>query len=301
MKEVFRRLRKIALSDETALILGESGTGKELVTRALHAGSARHEGPFVAVNTAALAESVLESELFGHEKDAFTGAAQLRIGLIETAEGGTLLLDEIGDMPLHVQVKLLRVIDCKEVLRVGSSVPVRVDVRIIAATNKNLELLVLEGKFREDLYFRLSGVQIELPPLRDRLGDLEILVGEFLAGSPEAARKGITQLSEAVLARFRDFAWPGNLRELRKFVNAMVVEDEDGTLDLDDLPAHVLRLLDQNSPGPSEGKSVDEVLKRHVLHVLGENRWHRGRSAAALGIDPKTLRDWLTKWGFGTE
>jgi len=297
MQEVFRRVRKAAASDVTLLVLGESGTGKELVARAIHEQSARHTAPFVPVNSAALAPSILESELFGHEKGAFTGASQRRIGLIEAAHRGTLFLDEIGDMPLQVQVKLLRVIENREIQRVGSSSPVRVDVRIVAATHKNLEDLVQEGKFREDLYFRLSGVQIELPPLRERLGDLEILVGEFLAGSSEATGKGITEVSTAVLDRFRAYAWPGNLRELRKFIDAMVVEDEDGMLDLDDIPAHIDRLLHRNPVKPADSLDLQQVLQKHVLHVLAENHWHFLRSAEDLGVDRKTLRRWLRKWG----
>ncbi len=297
MREVFRKVRKAAASEATLLILGESGTGKELVARAIHEQSSRRSAPFVPVNSAALAPSILESELFGHEKGAFTGASQRRIGLIEAAHSGTLFLDEIGDMPTHVQVKLLRVIESREVQRVGASAPVRVDVRIVAATHKNLEELVQEGKFREDLYFRLSGVQIELPPLRERFGDLEILVGEFLAGSAEASGKGITGVSAVVLDRFRTYAWPGNLRELRKFVDAMVVEDEDGMLDLEDVPAHIVRLLGQKNARPVEVRGCDEVLQRHVLHVLAENRWHHLRTAEDLGVDRKTLRRWLRKWG----
>jgi transcriptional regulator with PAS, ATPase and Fis domain len=301
MQEVFRQVLNAAASEATLLILGETGTGKELVARAVHERSARRARRFAAVNTAALAESVLESELFGHEKGAFTGSTERRIGIIEAASGGTLFLDEIGDMPLHFQVKLLRVIESREVQRVGASVPVPVDVRIIAATNKNLEALVREGKFREDLYFRLYGVQIELPPLRNRLADLEILVHEFLASSPQAVRKGVAQVSAGVLGRFRSYAWPGNLRQLRNFVDAMMVQDGDGILDVDDLPGHVLRLLNQHPPPLSAGRSADEVLKRHVFHLLGDNHWHYQRTAEDLGIDRKTLRKWLKKWGVAME
>jgi len=301
MQEVFRQVLNAAASDATLLILGETGTGKELLARAVHERSARRARPFGAVNTAALAESMLESELFGHEKGAFTGAAERRIGIIEAASGGTLFLDEIGDMPLHFQVKLLRVIECREVQRVGANVPVPVDVRIIAATNKSLESLIQEGRFREDLYFRLYGRRIELPPLRDRMADLEILVKEFLAGSAQAARKGIVQVSPAVFARFRSFSWPGNLRQLRNLIDAMVDEDEDGILDLDDLPGHILRLLNQHSSSSPTGRSADEVLKRHVFHLLNENHWHYLRTAADLGIDRKTLRKWLQKWGVAME
>jgi transcriptional regulator with PAS, ATPase and Fis domain len=297
MREVLRRLRKAADSAVTVLILGESGTGKDLVARALHAASVRAARPLVAVNPAALSPSVLESELFGHEKGAFTGAHETRVGLIEAADQGTLFLDEIGDMPLPVQVKLLRVIENMEILRVGASVPTRVDVRIIAATHKNLEALVREGKFREDLYFRLSGAVIELPPLRERLEDLEVLVHEFLADSSEATRKQVREVSPEVTELFRHYAWPGNVRELRKFVEAMVMEDEDGYLDLCDLPPHIARVLERAGARADADGVLPCEKKKRVLALLDRYRWNMSRTSRELGVHRSTLYAWLREWG----
>ncbi|RMH01913.1 MAG: sigma-54-dependent Fis family transcriptional regulator, partial [Planctomycetota bacterium] len=236
MVQVFELVRQAGPTDATVLILGESGTGKELVARSLHRLSARSRRRFVAINCAALSETLIESELFGHVKGAFTGAHAAKEGKFAYADGGTLFLDEIGDMPLPTQAKLLRVLEDRTVVPVGANEERPVDVRILAATNRDLEERVRAGRFREDLYWRLAVLAIELPPLRERLEDLPLLADHFRREFAERHGKEVERVDDAVVGRLREHDWPGNVREFRNVIETMVVLDQDGVLGLDDLP-----------------------------------------------------------------
>ena len=239
MREVLERVVQIAPVASTVLVTGESGTGKELVARGLHDLSPRRHKPFIAVNVAALSETLLESELFGHEKGAFTGAIDARRGLFELAHGGTIFLDEIGEMPLTTQTKLLRVLEQREFHRVGGEKAIRVDVRIVAATNQDLRQLVAIGEFRRDLYFRLNVLHIELPPLRDRRDDIPLLVEEFIRDASERHDRSFVGISPEAMEILRDYTWPGNVRELRNLVESMVVLAPGTVIGPQDIPADV--------------------------------------------------------------
>jgi len=239
MQRVLDVLAQISATNATVLIEGESGTGKELVARAIHNNSPRRARPFVGLNCAALSESILESELFGHEKGAFTGADQMRRGRFEYAQHGTLFLDEVGDMPMSTQIKLLRVLEEREIVRVGSNEPIKVDVRVIAATNRNLEELVREKRFREDLYFRLNVVRITLPPLRARPDDIPLLIDHFLRKFSDAYGKTIHGLTPQARSALYRYSWPGNVRELRNCIESMVVTSTGGVLDVEDIPPYI--------------------------------------------------------------
>jgi two-component system response regulator HydG len=247
MRQVFELVRRAGPTDATVMILGESGTGKELVARSLHRMSRRNEDRFVAINCAALSETLIESELFGHAKGAFTGAETAKVGKFAFADGGTLFLDEIGDMALGTQAKLLRVLEDKEVIPVGANEPEKVDVRIIAATNRNLLERVHQGKFREDLFYRLAVVQIPLPGLRQRPEDIPDLVSYFTSQFEEQHNKQVRTIRPEVIEQLQNHVWPGNVRELRNVVETMVVLDVDGVLGLDDLPV-MLRNLPRGLP-----------------------------------------------------
>ena len=299
MQRVFDTLGQISATNATVLVEGESGTGKELVARAIHNNSPRRARPFVGLNCAALSEGILESELFGHEKGAFTGADQMRRGRFEYADHGTLFLDEVGDMPMTTQIKLLRVIEQREIMRVGSNEPIRVDVRIITASNQNLEQLVREKRFREDLYFRLNVVRIQLPPLRARHDDIPLLIEAFIKEFSEENNKevaGITPEARSVLYRY---TWPGNVRELRNCIESMVVTSRGPVLDVQDIPPHI-----SSAPaGPGAGlevragmslEEVEEVVIRKTLDMTGGNR---EEAARILGIGERTLYRKLDKYG----
>ncbi|NJD18056.1 MAG: AAA family ATPase [Gemmatimonadetes bacterium] len=239
MREVLERVVQIAPVASTVLVTGESGTGKELVARGIHGLSPRRHRPFLAVNVAAISETLLESELFGHEKGAFTGAIDARRGLFELADTGTIFLDEIGEMPLATQTKLLRVLEQREFHRVGGERPLKVDVRIVAATNQDLRQLVAMGEFRRDLYFRLNVLHIELPPLRERRDDIPVLVEAFVKEASERHDRPFPGISPDAMQILRDYAWPGNVRELRNLVESMVVLAPGRTIDAQDIPADV--------------------------------------------------------------
>jgi DNA-binding NtrC family response regulator len=277
------------------LLVGESGTGKELVAAMVHAHSPRAAGPFVKVNCAALPESLLESELFGHVRGAFTGALQDRKGRFETAHGGTLLLDEIGEMPTSVQAKLLRVLQSKEFERVGESTPRRVDVRIVAATNQNLEAALREGTFREDLYYRLNGVRLRLPPLRERPGDVPLLVEHFAARAVE--RNGVPrpEVSPEVLRALRAYRWPGNVRELEHVVERMVVLARGGAVEVRHLPEELRAPAEEQPDGLV---SLEELERRHIVRVLAATKDYE-EAARTLGIDPATLWRKRKRYGLG--
>ena len=259
MREVLERVVQIAPVASTVLVTGESGTGKELVARGIHGLSPRRHKPFIAVNVAAISESLLESELFGHEKGAFTGAIDARRGLFELADTGTIFLDEIGEMPLATQTKLLRVLEQREFHRVGGEKPLKVDVRIVAATNQDLRQLVAMGEFRRDLYFRLNVLHIELPPLRERRDDIPLLVEEFIRDASQRHDRPFPGISADAMQILRDYAWPGNVRELRNLVESMVVLAPGSTIEAQDIPADVRggrgrTLLPAPIPRPSQGK-----------------------------------------------
>jgi two-component system response regulator HydG len=300
MQRVFDTLRQVSPTNATVLILGESGTGKELVARAVHANSPRRGNHFVPLNCAALSESILESELFGYEKGAFTGALQTRKGRFEYAHGGTLFLDEIGDMPGSIQIKLLRVIEYGEVFRVGSNEPIKVDVRLIAATNKDLTVLVKEGRFREDLYYRLKVVQVEMPPLRDRLEDLPLLVQSFLSEFATAQGKKVPEITPAAMELLYDYGWPGNVRELRNCIESMVVLDKDGKIDVEDIPRYV-KQPDLAEPSSSVGGvNLEEGEKDRIRKALAMCEGNREKAAKMLGIGERTLYRKIKRFGFNS-
>jgi DNA-binding NtrC family response regulator len=283
MKDLMATLERVAPSDLPVLIQGESGTGKELVAKAVHRLSPRGNFPFVALNCGAVPENLLESELFGHEKGAFTGALVRKPGLFEVADRGVLFLDEVGEVTGAVQVKLLRAIETKEFFHVGGTRPVRTDVRIVSATNKNLKVSMQEGNFREDLYYRLNGVTLKLPPLRDRRGDIPLLARHFMdryAPKKKISAKGL----EALQA----YAWPGNVRELQMVIQRAAILAGGDSLGPEDLPLDV-RDPSWKAAAVKTGLTLAEMEKEYITTVLAQNEGHRGRTAKALGIDPKTL------------
>jgi DNA-binding NtrC family response regulator len=298
MQEVFRIVHKVARSRSTVLIYGESGTGKELVARAIHVTSDRRDRPFLAVNVAALPETILEAELFGYEKGAFTGADARKIGLFEHASGSTLFLDEVGDLKRDLQVKLLRVLQEREVLRVGASEPVPVDVRVVAATNHDLEREVRAGRFREDLFYRLNVIPIALPPLRERRTDIPLLVDHFLAkhGEPGRTRVIAPEALEALVAYF----WPGNVRELESVVERTLLLADGDVIRLDDLPAAV-RMRSGSAAGglpvdiPDEGLDLDRLERSLIISALEKSGGNVTRAARLLGLSRRTLQYRLEK------
>jgi len=301
MQQLFELLGRVSSTSATVLVLGESGTGKELVAQAIHRNSPRKDGPFVAVNCAALAEGLIESELFGHVKGAFTGAHSANEGRIVHADGGTLFLDEVGDMPLDTQAKLLRVLENREVVPVGGHDEVAVDIRLVAATNRDLRQMVQEGTFREDLFFRLQVVSLHLPPLRERTGDIPILI-DHLIGEMNAEHgrqvSGITPEARMLLVRY---PWPGNVRELRNCIENMVVLARGPLLEKDDVPANV---AEDGGAGASSGGSyalagrslaeVERDLIAENLQLMGGNR---EKTARVLGMGERTLYRKIKEYG----
>jgi two-component system response regulator HydG len=298
MQKIFEVLRQAAPTSATVLILGESGTGKELVAKTIHQNSPRRNQPFVALNCAALSEGILESELFGHEKGAFTGAVQQRKGRFEYANKGTLFLDEVGDMPLATQVKLLRVLEEREIMRVGSNVPIKVDVRLIAATNQDLEQAVKDGRFRQDLYFRLKVVTIKLPPLRERQGDIPLLIEKFVREFAAEHRKRIEGVTPEARRILGTYAWPGNVRELRNTIEHMVVIAKGPILDTADLPDYIAG--EKHEPRAVEGLaglSLEDVERELIRHTLALTAGNREAAAKMLGIGERTLYRKINKYG----
>ncbi len=297
MQTVFDTLRQVSPSTATVLVTGESGTGKELVAKAVHANSPRRGSHFVPLNCAALSETVLESELFGHEKGAFTGADRQHKGRFEYAHRGTLFLDEIGDLPAAIQVKLLRVIEYGEVFRVGSNEPIRVDVRLIAATNQDLQALVRDGRFREDLYYRLKVVMVELPPLRDRLEDMPLLVQSFLQEFSGRDGRKVPEITPAAMEFLYDYSWPGNVRELRNCIESMVVLDKDGKIDVEDVPRYVRSPEQAQSPSGVSGVNLEEGERESIRKALGMSEGNREKAARMLGIGERTLYRKIKRYG----
>lgn len=309
MEHIFSLIRQVAPSKTTVLIEGESGTGKELVAQAIHSLSGRPENKFVVVNCAALSPQLLESELFGHEKGSFTGAGQRRIGRFEQADGGTLFLDEIGEIDPGTQVKLLRVLSERTIERVGSNTPIPVNVRIIAATNKSLKQLVQEGKFREDLYFRLNVVHIQMPPLRNRRDDIALLAATFLQEFARENNKEHKHLSPEAMQAVRAYSWPGNVRELRTAMEHGVVMNNSGQIELKHLPPQIASAEEENLQ-PSSGKGQEQnnpsntqnglvlngglnlsLLERTAIaQALEQSNGNRTTAAKMLGISRRTLQ-----------
>jgi two-component system response regulator HydG len=290
MQQVFSAIGKVAATPATVLITGESGTGKELVARAIHYSSPRASAPFVPVSCAAIPEGLLESELFGHVKGAFTGASETRAGFLQTAEGGTIFLDEISSTSLSTQVKLLRVLQEREVCMVGSTRARHVDIRILAATNKDLLGLVKKDAFREDLYFRLNVLTIDVPPLRDRGNDILILTRHFAARFAREMGKAAPGISDQALQVLRNYHWPGNVRELENVVQRLVVMNEGGVVEVPDLPS-LMRFSGLRNA--AFDRTLAEVEAEYIRNVLAGVNGNRTRAAEILGIDRKTLREKL--------
>jgi two-component system response regulator HydG len=288
VQKVFSAMEKAASSSVTILITGESGTGKELVARAIHYSSLRSSTPFVPINCGGIPESLLESELFGYVKGAFTGAADTRAGFFQTAEGGTIFLDEISETSLSMQVKLLRFLQDKEVFMVGARQPIKVDVRIIAATNKDLLDLINKGEFREDLYYRLNVIAIDIPPLREREGDILLLINNFAVKFAKEFSKPVPQFSENALQALRSYYWPGNVRELENIIQRLVIMSEGDTIDAPDLPS-LMRYSALKGVGPH--RTLAEVEVEHIRSVLASVTNNKTKAAEILGIDRKTLRE----------
>ena len=293
MQQVIEVIKVVARSNATVLITGDSGTGKELVARALHSQSYRKDKPFVAVSCAALPESLLESELFGHEKGAFTGAHAQRQGKFEVANKGTLFLDEIGEMSANVQVHLLRVLEEKEFTRVGGNELIKVDVRVISATNKDTKTAVANGQFREDLYYRLNVVTIELPPLRERKEDIPLLAQHFLKKFTVENQKEITGFSPEANDFLLKYEWPGNVRELENAIERAVILAKNSYIEVADLPPESLALA-RSAPLV---KSLAEVGKNHILNILSETGGNYTKAATILGISRVTLHNKIKAYG----
>jgi DNA-binding NtrC family response regulator len=300
--EVMKTVARVAPSQATVLITGETGTGKELIARAIHGFSDRAREHFVAINCSALAEGVLESELFGHVRGAFTGAAATRPGLFREADRGTIFLDEIGDVSPALQSRLLRVLQEREITPVGADTPVRVDVRVLAATHQDLDELVKQGRFRGDLFYRLNVVTVELPPLRERLQDLPLLVHHFLRQFAAAHRRGPVALAPDAEALLLGYSWPGNVRELQNVLERAIVLAAQGVIGPEHLPADLRDSRSRATPAARPGEPVPplplaEVEKRHVLGVLETTGGSRERAARILGISRRTLLRMLQRWG----
>jgi transcriptional regulator with PAS, ATPase and Fis domain len=324
MMEIFTMIERIAPSNVSVLVTGESGTGKELVARALHDLSARRLKPFVAVNCAAIPETLIESEIFGHEKGAFTGALERRAGCFELAEEGTLLLDEIGEMPMATQAKLLRVLEDRKLRRLGSKIETPVDVRVVAATNKDPEKAVASGELRGDLYYRLNVFNIQMPPLRDHLMDVSAIAEKMIDDMNERHHCTVAGLKDSLMTRLEDYKWPGNVRELRNTIERAVILAGTGMLGVEHLPPHfgepgfappptrvvadvggrnatasdeTQRHLDEsNSVRVEVGTTVDEAERQLILKTLVATHNNKTKAAEILGISSKTLQNKLKEY-----
>lgn len=291
MKAIFDLIQKVSQTSSSVLITGESGTGKELVARAIHARSARSDKPLVTVNCGAVPSELMESELFGHERGSFTGAFARKIGKFEYADGGTLFLDEIATIPMHLQVKLLRVLQEKTFERVGSNASIKVDIRVIAATNVDLVKEVRNGNFREDLYYRLKVVPIELPPLRERKEDIELLAAHFLDKHSKKCNKSVAGISKEALKALADYSWPGNVRELENLVERLVVlAREGGEIMYGDIPFGILEHAQEISGEAGDFREACRSFERHyIISVLNNTNWNRIEAARRMKIHRNTL------------
>ena len=311
MKEIFKTVQKVANSKATVLVRGESGTGKELVARAIHYSSDRRNKPFVKVNCAALSATLLESELFGHEKGAFTGAHQRKLGRFELADGGTLLLDEISEMNISLQSKLLRVLQEKEFDRVGGTSPIETDVRIIATTNRDLEREIEKGNFRDDLYYRLNVIPVELPPLRERKGDIALLMDYFLKKYSEENNKRLIGYESEVYDLLVEYEWPGNVREIQNVIERAAVLSSGEMLlrehfkikskyenSFDTIKEYVPNVENNNNGASNDGLDLklDDVEREYIYYMLARHKGNKTRASEALGISVRTLRNKLDEY-----
>jgi DNA-binding NtrC family response regulator len=303
IKNIYELIEKVADTDGTVLISGASGTGKELIARAIHYNSSRSDRPLVVINCGAIPEELLESELFGHEKGAFTGAYKSRIGRFEMANGGTIFLDEIGEMSPALQVKLLRVLQEKKFERVGGTKTIHVDVRIIAATNKNLTTAINKGKFREDLYYRLNVIPMKVPPLKQRKSDIPLLTDHFLKKFQKGAKKKITGFSPEVMDAMLKYDWPGNVRELENVIKRLTILCDDEIVTVDDLPEHIPhkgrgdRVVEEDflEKGETLHDAVEDYEKRLILGALERSDWVKTKAAKLLNINRTTLVEKIKK------
>jgi two-component system response regulator HydG len=291
IRKVLEQVAVVAESDTTVLIRGASGTGKELIARAIHSRSTRRYMPIVVVNCGALAEGVLESELFGHERGAFTGAQYRKKGRFEMADGGTLFLDEIGDISLRTQVDLLRVLEEKQITRVGGNTAIPVDFRLITATNRNLELMISEGRFREDLYYRLNVFSISIPSLKERVDDIPLLVQHFISKYSRNMNKQVTGASREAMDLLAAHDWPGNVRELQNAIERAVLVCRTVEIQPSDLPLYTAK-----EPAQGNGRALAEMERKHILRVLEETNWNISQSARLLEIDRVTLYNKMKKY-----
>jgi transcriptional regulator with PAS, ATPase and Fis domain len=295
MQEIFQLIKKVAFTSTNILITGESGTGKELIARSIHRQGNRRNGPFVAINCAAIPSELMESEMFGHEKGAFTGAHTRTIGKFEYANGGALFLDEISVLRSDLQAKLLRVLQEREIERIGSNKPIKVDIRVISATNTNLEDAVMRGKFRQDLYFRLNVIPISIPPLRERKEDIPLLAKHFLNKFNTAFNKKISGFTEKVLDAFTKYHWPGNIRELENLIERIVVlSSGNEMMDLKDIPLEILMDSGQDIQELEPRKvgliKIREAIeKRIILNILEATQWNQTETAKILKVNRNTL------------
>ncbi len=299
MQQTFKLVRQVAETDVTVLVLGETGTGKELVARAIHFNSPRRNNPLITINCSAIPENLLESELFGHEKGAFTGASRQRIGKFEEAVGGTVFLDEIADIPLQVQTKLLRFLQERQIDRIGSNTPIIVDTRVIAATNRNLSGMVRDGSFREDLFYRLNVFPISLPPLRERLDDLPLLAEYFLKKYQLPGRQPVTGISPSVLHSMMNYDWKGNVRELENLIKRAIIKTEGATIIELDIPTQSkIQRSEELSESPATTtvpykKYLDHVVRdaehRFLLRALKESKGNLNQAARLMEVDRKTI------------
>jgi two-component system NtrC family response regulator len=300
--EVLDSASRVALTDATVLVLGETGTGKELLAKAIHFNSLRRERPFVVINCAAIPAELLESELFGHTRGSFTGAVNHKKGKVEMADGGTVFLDEIGEMPLDLQVRVLRLLQEREIEKIGATSSIRVDVRIIAATHRDLEALVAQGKFREDLFYRLAVIPISLPPLRDRVGDIAELVHQFFERHKLKYRRPDLTLPSTLMPYLLNYRWPGNVRELENVIERLVVLSRSDEVALSDLPAAIrvgrpaAETTAPASPGSGTG-GLNAVERDLIVQALRESGWNQTKAARQLQISRKTLLYRMAKYG----
>lgn len=291
MRELFEKIRLVADTNSTVLVIGESGTGKELVARSLHMNGSRRHKPFLPVNCAAIPDALIESELFGHEKGAFTGAAEARRGLFQAAEGGTLFIDEIGEMPLGLQSKLLRALENKKIRPVGGTREVPVDVRLIAATNRDLDEIVKRREFREDLYYRLKVVMLRLPPLRQRRDDIPLLVRFFIDQLAAENKRPVREITPEALNALREYDWPGNVRELRNALEGIIVLSMKERIELSDLPDYIRHFDKQAGRSVFEpGMTLEEMEREAIRRTLQATSGHRAETARRLGLSVRTLQ-----------
>ena len=301
MRRLFETIQMVADTPSTVLIEGETGTGKELIARALHHASHRRDRPFVAINCAALPEALVESELFGHEKGAFTGAVARRTGKFLAADGGTLLIDEIAEMPLELQAKLLRALESHVVTPVGGNREIEVDVRIVASTHRDLEQCAAEGTFREDLFYRLNVVNLRLPPLRERREDIPLLVRAFIDEIAERNERSTREISPEALAQLEGFDWPGNVRQLKNMLESIIVLSSRDTIDVVDLPDKVRGVLPQPSPSSviQPGMTLEEIQREAIRQALVRAGGNRAEAARLLGMSERTLYRRIEEYGLG--